>query len=291
MLGFVGVGVIGEPVCRNLARKSGERICAYDLDDAPLERLGEAGVIAAESVADVARRADVVFLALPGRTAVGRVCVGAGGLLAHMRPGGCVVDLGTSSARLARELAERFGARGIEFCDAPVARDREAAERGTLLAIVGATVKAFHRVRPLLEHVASDIVHCGPPGSGQTLKAVSNMVLFENVVAIAEALAIVRASGIRPEVAVDVLARDFSDSVALRRYGLGSIVPGRHPRGGFPTLYALKDIRYALELAREAGLELGGAANARVVLKRAAAAGFGDEHFTALAKVIGRRGS
>jgi len=290
MFGFIGVGVMGEPMCRNMAQKSGERICAFDLDDAPLERLGEAGVIAAESVADVGRRAEIVFLALPGRTAVQRVCVGAGGLLGAMRPGGCVVDFSTSSVPLARDLAERFGARGIDFCDAPVARTREAAEKGTLLAMVGASEKAFNRIRPLLAHVASDVVHCGPPGAGQAMKIVNNMILFQNVVAIAEGLALVRHCGIRPELAFEVLAKGSADSFALRNHGMKSILPGKYPTRAYPTLYALKDIRYALQLAREAGLELTGAANARALLKRAADAGYGEEYFTALAKVIGKKG-
>jgi 3-hydroxyisobutyrate dehydrogenase-like beta-hydroxyacid dehydrogenase len=290
MLGFVGVGVMGEPMCRNLAQKSGEQVCAFDLDDAPLERLGEAGVFAAESVADVGRRSEVVFLSLPGRTAVQKVCVGAGGLLGAMRPGGCVVDLSTSSVSLARDLHARFGARGIDFCDAPVARTHEAAQSATLSVMVGGTEKAFNRVRPLLAHLASDITHCGPAGAGQTMKIVNNMVVFQNVVALAEALALVRRGGIKPELAFEVLAKGSADSFVLRHHGMKSMLPGKFPLRAFPTLYALKDIRYALELAREAGVELSGAANARALLKRAAAAGFGDEYFTALSKVIGAKG-
>ena len=288
MLGFVGVGVMGEPMCRNMAQKSGEPICAFDLDDAALERLGEAGVYAGESVADIGQRCEIVFLSLPGRTAVQKVCVGGSGLLTNMRPGGCVVDLSTTSVSLARDLHARFGARGIEFCDAPVARTREAAKDGTLSIMVGGAEKTFNRIRPLLGHIASDITHCGPAGAGQTMKIVNNMVLFQNVVALAEALALIRHSGVKPDLALKVLSKGSADSFALRNHAVKAMLPGEYPQRAFSTMYALKDIRYALELARDAGIELAGASNARSLLKRAADAGFGEEYFPALAKVIGK---
>lgn len=288
MLGFVGVGVMGESMCRNLAQKSGEQICAFDLDDAPLERLGEVGVYVGESIADIGQRSDIVFLSLPGRTAVQKVCIGGSGLLSNMRPGGCVVDLSTTSVSLARDLHARFGARGIQFCDAPVARTREAARDGTLSIMVGGPEKAFDRIRPLLAHIATDITHCGPAGAGQTMKIVNNMVLFQNVVALAEALALIRHSGIRPELAFDVLSKGSADSFALRNHGMKAMLTGKFPERAYSTLYALKDVRYALELARDAGVELSGASNSRALLKRAAEAGFSEAYFPVLAKVIAK---
>jgi 3-hydroxyisobutyrate dehydrogenase len=149
---------------------------------------------------------------------------------------------------------------------------------------------AFDRIRPLLEHIATDITHCGPAGAGQTLKIINNMVLFQNVVALAEALALVRHSGIRPELAFEVLSKGSADSFALRSHGMTAMLPGEFPERAYSTLYALKDIRYALELARDAGVELTGASNARTLLKRAAEAGFGEHYFPVLARVIGKSG-
>ena len=289
MLGFVGVGVMGEPMCRNLAQKSGEQMCAFDIDDAPLERLGELGVYAGESIADIGQRSHTVFLSLPGRTEVQKVCIGGSGLLSNMRPGGCVVDLSTTSVCLAKDLHARFGERGIQFCDAPVARTREAAQEGTLSVMVGGTEKAFNRIRPLLEHIATDITHCGPAGAGQTMKIINNMVLFQNVVALAEALALVRHSGIKPELAFEVLAKGSADSFALRNHGMKAMLQGKFPNRAYCTLYALKDLRYALELAGNAGLELSGASNARLLLKRASESGFGEAYFPVIAKVIAKK--
>jgi len=155
---------------------------------------------------------------------------------------------------------------------------------------VGGTEKAFNRIRPLLEHIATDITHCGPASAGQTMKIINNMVLFQNVVALAEALALVRHSGIKPELAFDVLSKGSADSFALRNHGMNAMLSGKFPERAYSTMYALKDVRYALELARDAGVELSGAANSRTLLKCAAEAGFSDEYFPVLAKVIAKAG-
>jgi 3-hydroxyisobutyrate dehydrogenase len=286
MLGFVGLGVMGAPMCRNLAAKSGQSVRAYDSDLDALAQMDEAGVIPAESVRDVAEHADVIFLCLPGGPQVSAVCLGAGSLLTHLKPGGLVVDLSTTPVNLAHDLNARFSARGIQFADAPVARTREAAVDGTLSVMVGASEKVFARIKPLLQCVASDITLCGGPGCGQAMKLINNLVLFQNVVALAEALALIGHAGIDPELAFDVLSKGSADSFALRNHGMKAMLKGAYPERAFSSEYALKDIRYALRLGEEAGLYLHGADNAKEIIKKAIRAGYGNEYFPALAKVI-----
>jgi hypothetical protein len=285
MLGFIGLGVMGEPMCRNLAAKSGEALIACDLDPAPLERLAQAGVARARSAREVAERAQVVFLSLPGGAEVKSVCEGADGLIARATPGSCIVDLSTAPVALARELHGKFAARGMEFADAPVARTRQAAQEGTLSVMVGASDAVFARIRPLLACMASDITHCGAAGAGQAMKIVNNMVLFQNVVALAEALALVRHAGVDAKLALETLAKGSADSFALRNHGMKAMLPGVFPERAFSAEYALKDLGYALELAAQAGVELPGAQNARALLERAIAAGYGREYFPALARL------
>jgi hypothetical protein len=285
MLGFIGLGVMGEPMCRNLAAKSGEALIAFDLDRAPLERLAQAGVARARTASDVAERAQVIFLSLPGGAEVKSVCEGTDGLIARAARGACIVDLSTAPVALARELHASFAARGVEFADAPVARTRQAAQEGTLSIMVGASEPVFARIRPLLACMASDITHCGAPGAGQAMKIVNNMVLFQNVVALAEALALVRHAGVDPKLALETLAKGSADSFALRNHGMKAMLPGMFPERAFSAEYALKDLGYALELAAQAGVELPGAQNARALLERAVAAGYGREYFPAVAKL------
>ena len=291
MLGFIGLGVMGAPMCRNLAAKSGQEVRAFDSDLDTLAQMDQSGVTPAESVRDVAEHADIVFLSLPGGHEVHAVCLGAGSLLTHLKPGGLVVDLSTTPVKLARDLSARFSARGIQFADAPVARTREAAANGTLSVMVGTNEKVFARIKPLLECVASDITLCGGPGSGQAMKIINNMVLFQNVVALAEALALIGYAGVDPELAFEVLSKGSADSFALRNHGMKAMLKGAYPERAFSSEYALKDIRYALRLAEEAGLFLSGADNAKEVIKKAIRAGYGKEYFPALAKIIAGTGA
>ncbi len=260
MLGFIGLGVMGEPMCRNLAAKSGQPVRGFDAHPAPRE-----GIRLAASMEEISSECNILFLSLPGGAEVEEVSTQ---LLEKAKPGSCVVDLSTSPVALARELHAKFAAKGIDFADAPVARTREAAQKGTLSIMVGAQAPVFERVRPLLACMASDITHCGGPGAGQAMKIANNMVLFQNVVALAEALALLRHCGVDPRLAFDTLAKGSADSFALRNHGMKAILPGAFPQRAFSTEYALKDLGYALELAREAGLELGGAGNARELLER-----------------------
>jgi 3-hydroxyisobutyrate dehydrogenase-like beta-hydroxyacid dehydrogenase len=190
---------------------------------------------------------------------------------------------------LARDLHARFSARGVQFADAPVARTREAAEAGTLSVMVGGAERTFTRLKPLLACFADEITFCGGPGAGQAMKIVNNMVLFQNVVALAEALALIKHAGLDLKLAFEVLAKGSADSFALRNHGMKAMLPDAYPQRAFSVEYALKDIRYALQFGREAGLELTGALNARALLKRASEAGFGAEYFPVLARVIGKK--
>ena len=286
MIGFIGLGVMGEPICRHLAAKAAEPVAGFDLRREPLERLAAHGVKAAASVREIAERCDVVFLSLPGGKEVKEACVGGGSLLGFLRPGSYVVDLSTAPVALARELHERFAARGIHFLDAPVARTRAAAEQGTLAVMVGGAEDDVARLRPLMAHFAAEITHCGGPGAGQALKIINNLLLFQNVAALAEALALIRGLGLDAQLALDALAKGSADSFALRNHAMKAMLPERYPQRAFPVSYALKDIGYALELARLADVELSGAQGAKALLERAAAAGHADEYFPVIAKIV-----
>jgi hypothetical protein len=291
-LGFIGLGVMGEPMCRNLARKSHSRVLAYDLRTEPLRRLQEHGIDATGSAAGLVAGADVVFLSLPGAPEVRHACLGAGGLRELAKEGQVFVDCSTAPVSLARELAAAFAARGAHFADAPVARTRQAAVDGTLSIMVGADQFLFHRIEPLLRCMASEVTHCGPPGAGQAVKLLNNMVLSITVVALAEALAVAKASGaVEPALLFDALAKGSADSFALRNLGMKALLPEEHPENAFPVTYMLKDLDYALELARSAGLDLLGAGTAKRLLEQTAALGLGAKYHTALIEAVRKRPS
>ncbi len=287
VLGFIGLGVMGEPMCRNLARKSGRTVLAFDTRPEPLARLAADGVEMAPSVGALVERADTIFLSLPGEPEVRSVCLDANGLLAHARAGQTLVDCSTVPVTLAQALARSCAEKGVDFADSPVARTRQAAIDGTLSLMVGASPELFARIEPLLRCMASDVTHCGAPGAGQAVKLLNNMVLAQTVVALAEALAVAKASGVvDPKVLFETLAKSSADSFALRNHGMKSLLPEHHPKQAFPVSYMLKDVRYAMELANAAGLDLQGAGTTIRLLEETEALGLRDEYYTAVLEAV-----
>ena len=282
---FIGLGVMGEPMCRNLSTKSGLKLTAFDRREEPLTRLAQVGVGRAASLAEMAA-SDVVFLSLPDGEAVRDVCLGNTGLITVLNSGAIVVDLGTSPVTLTRELDSRFKGHDVLFSDAPVARTRAAAEAGTLSIMVGAESRVFNALEPLLRMMGEEITHCGTVGSGQLVKIMNNMVLFQTVSALAEALVIGRGAGIDPAVMFSALSKGSADSFALRNHGMKAMLLDKFPHDAFSTAYAMKDLDYALELARDVGFEAPGAQVVRDRFRQAIDAGFHDSYFPVVSRVI-----
>jgi 3-hydroxyisobutyrate dehydrogenase-like beta-hydroxyacid dehydrogenase len=286
-LGFIGVGVMGEPMCRNVAQKSGRAVIALDRDSEPLGRLRTAGVEAAENIAVLSRTCGIIFMALPSGKHVKAVSSGPDGLIAHARTGQIIVDLGTSPVDLTRTLAAKFAAKGAHYADAPIARTRQAAEDGTLSIMVGADAETFAAIRPLLACCATDITHCGPVGSGQIVKILNNLVLVETVVALSEALVVARRAGLDGKILFETLMKGSADSFALRNHGMKAVLPNIFPERAFSADYMRKDIGYALDLAAEVGAKAPGAELAGRLLEEASKAGFGDFYWPVVSRVIG----
>jgi 3-hydroxyisobutyrate dehydrogenase-like beta-hydroxyacid dehydrogenase len=285
VVGCIGLGVMGEPICANLIKKSGRRVRGFDLRPEPLGRLVGQGLEAAPSVEDAARGAAVVFLSLPGGPELADV---GERLLGAMGQGAALVDLSTAPVDLTRELAARFAAEGFAYADAPVARTRLAAERGDLSVMAGADAETFVLIEPYLRCFATDVLHCGPVGCGQVVKLMNNMVLFEIGAAIAEALAIGQHSGVDPEVLLEALSKGSADSFALRNHGRNAMLPRTYPERAFSTRYALKDLEYALSLATQAHIDAPGAHLGRERFLAAITTGDGDRYWPVIAEGIAR---
>jgi 3-hydroxyisobutyrate dehydrogenase-like beta-hydroxyacid dehydrogenase len=286
-IGFIGLGVMGEPICRNLVKKSGAAVIAFDLSEGPLARLRAERAVIAGSVAEVVNQSDIVFLCLPSAKHARAVFEGDG-ILEHIRSKQVVVDLGTSSVNQTRDFARQLRAKDASWADAPIARTRQAAQDGTLSVMVGASPGLFAAIEPLIHCFATDVTHCGGVGAGQVTKILNNMVLFQTVNALAEAVAVAKRNGVDPALLLDTLSKGSADSFALRNHGLKAIVPGNFPERAFSVEYALKDLSYALELADDAGIKIRGAELIGQILQEAIDAGSGDAYFPVIAKHIDR---
>lgn len=284
-VGFIGLGVMGEPMCARLVAHSGIPVLGYDRDAAALGRAQGRGIELAESLQEV-MAADVVFLSLPSGEVVAKLAHEAGGLLELAKPGQIVIDLSTSAVDTTRTLAQEFAARGVAFADSPVARTRAAAEAGTLLAMVGASTELFERIQPLIATFASDVRLCGGVGCGQVVKILNNMVMFEIGVALAEARAIGMRAGLDPRLLFEVLSLGSADSFALRNHGIKSIVPDEFPLRAFSVEYARKDLRYALRLAEGVHVHAHAARNVDWLFERAIADGKGEQYWPVISQVV-----
>ena len=285
-LGFIGLGTMGEPMCANLARKAGLKVHAMDRRREPLDRLAAAGVVTCASIAELAARAELIFLSLPSGRQVEEVCLGPGGIATAGGRTRIVVDCGTSPVALTRTLASRLAEAGIEFADAPVARTREAAQQARLSIMVGASAALFARISPFLAAMGTDITHCGPVGCGQVVKILNNMVLFETVGALAEALAIGGRAGVDERLLLETLSKGSADSFALRNHAMKAMLPRQFPENAFCAEYAMKDLGYALELARAGGIEAAGAELVRERLGAVIAGGHGRKYWPVLLAAV-----
>jgi 3-hydroxyisobutyrate dehydrogenase-like beta-hydroxyacid dehydrogenase len=287
-IGFVGLGVMGGPMCRNVALKHGGDVIAFDMNSAAFAALEGTKARRAKTLEEVAEQADVVFLSLPGGQQVEQVCLGPQGLASVSQLPSVIVDLSTTTVAAARTVAECLSSKGVAFADAPVARTREAAQRGELSIMVGADEALYARIEPLLRYMGSDVTHCGGVGCGQVVKLINNALVFENTMAIAEMMVVGERAGVSPAVLLDAVSKGSGDSFALRNHARKSMLPRQFPEKSFPPEYVLKDIGYALELAAQMGVATHVTQLAQRYYTATAANGWSGRYFPAVIEIVDR---
>ena len=285
-IGFIGTGVMGGRMCRNLAKKISIPVIAFDMDMNKVTALSDVRVEAAPSIEALVNKADIILMCLPGEPQVRAVCTQEGGILEFVRPGQMIIDMTTATANVEREMVKLFAEKSVDYADAPVARGVSAAEDGTLSIMVGATTEVFERIQPILETMGTDITLCGDVGTGQVVKLMNNMIMVMNVSALAEALAIGTRAGVDAELLFKTLSHGSADSFALREHGMQYMAKGEYPEDVFPVTYSIKDMSYALRLAGETGVNAEGAQLVDRRLKEAEVAGYGKKYSPVLYKLF-----
>ena len=285
-IGFIGLGVMGEPMSANLVRKAGVPVHVYDQSPQAVERLVAVGAVAEASVEALGATVDTVFLSLPSIVQVEAVC---DALLRATPMPLRIVDMSTSDVARTRALALRLQEAGVEFVDAPVARTAAAAVQGTLFITVGATAEQFASLKPFLDHMGSDVLHCGATGCGQIVKILNNILVFMTVNALSEVLTIGRRAGMDGKELFDALSKGSADSFALRNHGMKSLVPDTYPEKIFPVDYAIKDASLALALAEQGGVQPQMARYTYDLLRQTKAAGFALNYHPAMVQLVDGR--
>ena len=281
-IAFVGTGVMGSSMAGHLLA-AGHQVAIHTRTRAKAERLLAAGATWAESPAAAADGADAALSMVGYPADVDQVWRGPAGFLAAPRPPGLLIDLTTSDPALARELAAAAAARGLEALDAPVSGGDRGAREATLSIMVGGAAAGFERAKPLLGAMGRTIVLQGGPGAGQLCKLANQVAIASGMVAVCEALAFARATGLDPATVLESISGGAAGS-----WGLSNLAP-RVLRGdfapGFYVRHFTKDLGLALAAARAAKVDLPGLELAARLYREVEAAGDADLGTQALARL------
>ena len=286
-VGFIGVGTMGAPMARNVA-KGGHRVKAFDLDKAAVERLADAGIEPAASAVEAARDADVVITMLPNSSHVEKAAFGEGGFAEVLARDALYIDMSTIAPATTDAIAARMAERGIAMVDAPVGRQQSHAVAGKLLIMAGGAPEHVERARPILSLMGDTIIHCGKVGMGSRMKIVNNYMSIALNSLAAEALVLAERSGLDPD-----LAREVMLGTVAGQGHFGTTYPAKVLKGdlapGFMIDLAMKDLRLALELAASLNAPVDTGIAASASYEQAQSQGRGREDWTAVYAATRRR--
>ncbi|MEU4209368.1 2-hydroxy-3-oxopropionate reductase [Streptomyces sp. NPDC026206] len=282
-IAWIGLGIMGSPMAGNLL-KAGYRVTGYTLEPHKLDRLAANGGTPAASVRDAVRGADVVVTMVPADPHVTAIAYGDDGVLANAAPGTLFIDMSSITPRTSADLARAAATHGVRVLDAPVSGGEAGAVEGTLSIMVGGDEADFAEARPLLEALGATIVHCGPHGSGQTVKAANQLIVAANIQACAEAVVFLRKSGVDLTAALEVLGGGLAASAVLARKQHNFLAHDFAP--GFRIDLHHKDMGIVTAAAREVGAALPLGAVVATLVAAARDRGDGDLDHSALLRGV-----
>jgi 2-hydroxy-3-oxopropionate reductase len=282
-VGFIGLGIMGGPMAANLV-KAGFDVIGYNRGPEPTRRLVEQGGRGADSLAEAVRDADVVVTMLPDSSDVEAVALGEDGIYAHAKPATLHLDMSSIRPDVAKQVAEAGKQRGLRVLDAPVSGGEQGAIDATLSIMIGGDPNDFADARPVLEAVGRTVVHVGPVGAGQTVKAANQLIVAGTIELVAEAIVFLEAYGVDMEAAIKVLAGGLAGNAILERKAPGMLARDFTP--GFRIELHHKDMGIVTSAAREAGVVVPlGAVVAQLIASLKAQGDGGLDH-SALLKLV-----
>jgi len=283
--GFIGLGLMGKPMARNLAN-AGADLIVHNRSSASVDELVSEGMAAGGSPSGTAQGADIIIMMLPDTPTVEKILLGENGVLVGLKPGSLVIDMGTTKVPVTRAFAKAIEDKGCDYVDAPVSGGTIGAENATLTIMAGGTDAAFKRAHPILNVLGSRITHIGSAGTGQVAKAANQVIVGLNIGAVAEALTLAKHAGADPAKVREALAGGFADSRILEVHGQRMIDDTFKP--GARATVQRKDMDQALELAAELGIELPATSLSRDLYDWLIENGGADLDHAALIKAIDR---
>jgi 2-hydroxy-3-oxopropionate reductase len=282
-VGFIGLGIMGLPMAANLV-KAGFDVVGHNRSSSRVERLESLGGRAAGSVAEATRDADVVITMLPDSPDVESVVLGENGVFANARAGLLYIDMSTIRPDVARRVAEEGAGRRIRVLDAPVSGGEQGAIDAALSIMVGGVADDFARARQVFEAVGKTVVHVGPAGSGQTVKAANQLIVAGTIELVAEAIVFLEAHGVDTESAIKVLAGGLAGNAIIERKAAGMLRRDFAP--GFRLELHHKDLGIVQAAAREAGVVIPLGATVSQLVASLVAQGSGGLDHSGLLKLV-----
>lgn len=284
-VGFIGLGNMGNPMAANIM-KNGFSITVFDKNPRTMENLVQTGAKAAASAQQVVENAEVILTCLPGSPEVEAVYLDQGGLVELARPGTVLVDLSSVLPSTPRKLEPRARARGVHFLEAPVSGGVTGAQAATLAVMSGGDAAVLERVRPILRSLGTNIYHVGPVGSGNTVKAINNMMASVNALAMMEGLVLGLKAGLDLNTMAEIVKASSGNSNALARVQRALIPRDFEP--GFKVQLMNKDLETFNTIARELHVPVSFSNVAQRYQQAALAAGLGEKDTSVIFTLIER---
>lgn len=282
-IGFIGLGIMGKPMARNLM-KAGYDLVVHNRSREAVDEIAGEGAIPASNPREVAEQAKIVITMLPDSPDVRDVVFGENGLLEAMGEGSLLIDMSTISPVTTLEVVEALAAKGAHALDAPVSGGDKGAIAGTLSIMVGGDAGDFERAKPIFEALGKTIVHVGAAGAGQTVKACNQIVVALTFEAVSEALVLGSKAGVDPHKIVQVLSGGLAGNKVLELRGESMIAHNFQP--GFRINLHRKDLGIALDAGKSYNVALPATAQVNQMFTAMVASGFGDLDHSALLKHI-----
>ena len=282
-IGFIGLGLMGKPMARNLM-KSGFDLIVHNRSRAAVDQLVSEGADPADSPKEAAETADVIITMLPEDSHVTEVVSAANGVVESIRPDAVLVDMSTISPATARKLADLVSARGAHMLDAPVSGGVEAAAAASLTIMVGGKAEIFERVLPVFQKLGKNINHIGDHGAGQVTKAANQIIVGLTLQAVAEALIFAKKSGVDPSRVRRAIMGGYAHSRVLELHGQRMLDHNFQPGGKIAS--HRKDINIVLATAKEMDICLPGTAMISELFNAVVAHGGADCDHSAILTVL-----
>jgi 3-hydroxyisobutyrate dehydrogenase len=282
-IAFIGMGTMGAPMAANLLN-AGYSVTVHNRNREREIALSEAGAMRAATPAKAAAAADVIIVCVSDTPDVEAVILGENGVLQGARAGAVVVDMSTISPAATRAMAAALAEKDIDMLDAPVSGGSEGAQQGTLSIMVGGEAAVFERVKPVLEAMGKTITHIGPNGAGQATKVINQIIIAGTYMGVAEGMVLGLKAGLDMDKVLQAVSGGAAASWGLSNRA-GNMLKNDYPLGFRVKLHA-KDLRIALDAARNSGAVLPVAALVEQLEAGLINRGFGDEDVSAMARVL-----